>query len=56
MNTVNNFLKTKKGLEYLIHIADEYGTWNEVKQCYDMPVVNAIDLTITEYIEVHLSL
>ena len=55
MNTVNNFLKTKRGLEFLIYITGEYGTWNEVKQCYTMPVVEAVDLAIAEYIEAHLS-
>ena len=55
MDAVNHFLKTKKGLENLIHITNEYGTWNESKQCYTMPVVNAVDIAIAEYIEAHLS-
>ena len=40
----NNFLKTKHGLSLLRHITAEYGTWNEVKQCYDMPVTEAVSL------------
>lgn len=40
----NNFLKTKHGLSLLGHITAEYGTWNEVKQCYDMPVTEAVSL------------
>ena len=40
----NNFLKTKHGLSLLRHITVEYGTWNEVKQCYDMPVTEAVSL------------
>lgn len=43
MNT-NNFLKTKQGLSLLRHITAEYGTWNEDKQCYDMPVTEAVSL------------
>lgn len=48
MDAVNNFLKTKKGLEYLIHITNEYGTWNESKQYYTMPVVNAVDIAYAQ--------
>ena len=44
MNT-DNFLKTKLGLSVLRHITAEYGTWNEAKQCYDMPVIEAVLLT-----------
>ncbi len=55
MDAVNNFLKTKKGLEHLIHITNEYGTWNESKQCYTMPVVDAVGIATAEYIEAHLS-
>lgn len=43
MNT-NNFLKTRDGLYLLRHITAEYGTWNEAKQCYDLPVTVAISL------------
>lgn len=49
MNSMNNFLKTKKGLELLLHITAEYGKWNEAKQCYDMPVKEAIEVAYMYY-------
>lgn len=44
----NDFLKTREGLKYLLHITDEYGTWDESKQAYDMPVDEAISIAIAE--------
>ena len=52
---VNDFFKTKEGLEYLIYITNEYGTWDEYNQCYTMSFIDAVDIATTEYIEDHLS-
>lgn len=43
-----SFLSTLEGLNFLIHITDEYGTWNDSLGSYDLPLSEAIDLAIEE--------